>query len=291
MMKVNKILLVGLMVVTSLSIFGLATAMSSGSSAGKDSVVLSKSNLIVLSGEVDGTNTAEVIARVRFLSGKKFSSGQPLYLFMNTPGGSIQSGLELIESLNGLSRPISTVTLFAASMGFQIVENLGPRLILRNGILMSHRAAGEFSGYFGGQRPSQLDNRYNFWLSRIAELDQQVVDRSGGKQTLESYQKAYANEMWLTGSQSVSGGYADRIVTVSCDSSLDGVTSHSLDFLGVQILYDTDNCPLNTSPMHIRIANPDTESVPFAKDRIEDIKAKFMEQYVNKQRAVVPMYW
>jgi ATP-dependent protease ClpP protease subunit len=64
------------------------------------------------------------IAQAKALGNQRFSSNEPIYLFLNTPGGSIQTGLEIIESLKGLDRPVSTVTLFAASMGFQIAQNL-----------------------------------------------------------------------------------------------------------------------------------------------------------------------
>lgn len=255
-----------------------------------DLIVLSKDNTIVLSGVIEGETASVVISEAKDLNKSTlFGKKKPIYLFVNTPGGSIQTGLEMIEALSGSSRTISTVSLFSASMGFQVVQNLGERLILKNGVLMSHRAKGEFSGEFGGQSPSQIDNRYKLWLTRIKELDEQTVSRTNGKQTLESYQKAYANELWLTGTQAVEQGYADRIVEVRCDSSLDGVTTHAVEFLGLHISYDTDNCPINTSPMNIRITSPDRDKI--SSNEKETVKAKFMEQYANKQKAIVPAYW
>lgn len=259
--------------------------------AGNDNiVVLSKNNTIVLSGEVNGENASQVIVQARDLSAGRFKNKTPIYLFTNTPGGSIQTGLEIIEALHGVGRPISTVSLFSASMGFQIAQGLGERLILSNGVLMSHRASGQFSGSFGGKSPSQVDSRYGLWLSRMTELDKQTVKRTNGKQTLESYQNAYANELWLTGAQAVEGGYADRVVTVKCDSSLDGVTTHELVFFGLRIQYDLDKCPVNTNPMNIRVSAPN-EKTALTVDRAEEVKSKFLEQYINTRRAVYPMYW
>jgi ATP-dependent Clp protease protease subunit len=286
MMKVSKKIAVFAVLLLGVILFPLSLTKPSNNSQ----VVLSKSNLVVLSGEVEGELSGRVISEAKALDASRLSSGKPIYVFMNTPGGSIQTGLEMIEALKGLNRPVTTVTLFSASMGFQIVQNLGERLILKNGVLMSHRAAGGFEGYFGGQRPSQMDNRYNLWLTRLTELDQQVVDRTGGKQTLASYQKAYSDELWLTGQQSVVGGYADRIVTVKCDSSLDGVTTHNIEFLGLKISYDLDNCPINTSPMHIRVASPE-EKQPLTRERAKDAEARFLESYITKHRSIIPMYW
>jgi len=289
-MKISKLALVAMMVFLGIFFFPLNSLSKEKSK--ENTIVLSKSNTVVLNGEIEGETVGEVIAQARKLTEKRgfLKSKEHIYLFMNTPGGSIQSGLELVEALKGLSRPVDTITLFSASMGFQLVQALGERFIVKNGVLMAHRAQGEFSGFFGGQKPSQIDSRYALWLSRIDEMDNQTVARSKGKQTLESYRKQYTDEMWLTGSQSVEQGYADKVVTVTCDSSLDGVTTHTVDFFGIKILYDTDNCPLNTEPMNIRIELPkEKDKVPNTKKAAET-KKQFLEQYISKQRNIVPMY-
>jgi ATP-dependent Clp protease, protease subunit len=280
-------MLVGLSVLVAFAV-SLFTLDVTSTTKASNTVVLSADNTVVLSDVIEGEAASKILSQTKDLNRKTSWNNKPIYLFLNTPGGSIQTGLEMIEALNGNGRPVSTVTLFAASMGFQLVQNLGERLILKNGVLMSHRAAGEFTGQFGGQSPSQVENRFKLWNQRITEMDEQTVKRTGGKQTLESYQKAYANELWLTGTQAVAGGYADRMVTVKCDSSLDGVTTHSLSFMGLRVMYDTDNCPLNTSPMNIRISSPDNQRV--GPNESASTEAKFLEQYFNKQKSVVPMY-
>jgi ATP-dependent protease ClpP protease subunit len=261
----------------------------------ENSITLSKSNTLSLNGVVDGSSVGAVIAKAKQLDQKlgvaMFGSNKPLYLFMYTPGGNIQSGLELIEALHGLGRPVHTITLFSASMGFQIVQNLNDRLVLANGLMMSHRAHGTFEGFFGGMTPSQMDQRLRIWVSRTTELDKQTVARTKGKQTLDSYQKAYADEMWLTGQEAVDGGYADRLVTVKCDSSLNGVTTESISFLGIKIEYDTDECPINTGPMNIRIKDAKDKKGQDEEISTEDIKAKFLDSYLKQQRTVVPMSW
>lgn len=287
----NK-LIAGLLV---LLLFVLAPRLSASNDA-TGTIVLSKSNTVVLNGEVNGDSTSAVIAKAKDLDGAltkakgKFGKDdKPLYLFLDTPGGSIQSGLEMIEALKGMGRKINTVTMFAASMGWQIVQNLDDRLILKNGVLMSHHAAGEFAGSFGGVHPSQMDSRYQLWIDRVRELDEQTVSRTGGKQTYESYTKQYDQEMWLTGTKAVAQGYADKVVLVKCDSTLDGTTVHHADFMGLDIQYELDNCPLNTSPMKIRIAGS-LDGKPLSNEIANEVKAKFMDLFNNKQKQVVPMY-
>lgn len=237
-------------------------------------ILLTKDNTVSLNGEINPDSVANTILALQKLDSKS-KSDKPIYLFIYSPGGDIQSGLELIEAAKGLNRPVDTIVLFAASMAFQITENLGTRNIFKNGVLMSHRAAGGFEGYFGGEQPSQLDSRYSFWLQRLKELDEQTVARTNGKQTLQSYQKQYANETWMTGEQAVEGGYADNIVNVHCDSSLSGLDHKSASFMGVNFTYDVSYCPLITSPMNVQVVGGDKIDSRY----IEEVKTKFTDKF------------
>jgi ATP-dependent protease ClpP protease subunit len=179
---------------------------------------------------------------------------EPIYLILNTPGGSISDGLELIDVIHGMDRKVHTITMFAASMGFQIAQNLNDRLITESGILMSHRAKGGMQGEFGGQEPSQLSNRMSMWTRRIKALDEQTVKRTNGKQTLASYTNAYENELWLTSQEAVAGGYADRVVTAKCDQSLNGSKNQDINgYFGMKLSVTFSNCPLVTGPLAINV--------------------------------------
>jgi len=233
-----------------------ALAKSKTSSSSSDEVIFSKENTLVINSVVEDESVAKLIAQAKSMDAA-LPSGDAINLLLNTPGGSIQSGLELIEVLSSLNRPVNTVIIFAASMGFQIVQNLGKRYVLKNGVLMSHKARGMFNGEF----PGQVDSRYGLWINRINELDEQTVKRTSGKQTLKSYRAAYENELWLTGSDAVKGGYADEIVTAKCDKTLGGTRSEVLYFFGLKIDVIFDECPLNTYPIDVKINVPTTEGL------------------------------
>jgi len=330
MTKISKALAILLLLALPLS--------AAPSIADESTIVLSASNTVVLNQIVDGESVGYVLDQAKALDkepsgmfpkvmkhvwrGPRTGEG-PIYLFLNTPGGSIQSGLELIEGLNNLRRPVHSITGFAASMGMQIAQSLkGDRLIVRHGVMMSHRGMGEFQGQFGGSEPSQSANRYRIWAQRLKEMDEQTVRRSKGKQTLESYQKAYNQELWVTGSEAVAQGYADKLVGVRCDESLAGADTHMLVFMGIPIYYDLDKCPINSSPRNIRIelftnkgymsilefkdrkggfgaiclqeAVTDTTKVctvdtTVSYERLEQIKSQFIDLFENKRNHVVPM--
>lgn len=214
-------------------------------------LVLTKNNTVILDDAVTDQSVAKVIAEARALD-LTTKSGEPLILFLNTPGGSIQSGIELIEALKTLNRPVHTVTLLAASMGWQIAQNLGERYIMEYGTFMSHKAAGGFQGEFG-DGSSQLDSRYGFWLKRILDLDNVTVERTKGKQTLKSYRAAYENELWLGGKDAVKLGYADEVVNVRCDASLQGAKSVSFGTMFGTLVAEFSLCPLITAPVSIAL--------------------------------------
>jgi len=252
----KKIKLILAITVTLFSIFVILKAAASNNTVKR--IVLTSKNTIALRDQINSETTADIMDQARsldksFIMSKIFND--PIYLVLRTPGGDVQSGLEMIESLHGLNRRIDTITVFSASMGFQTVQQLGTRYILTNGILMSHRAKGTFGGEFGGLKPAQIDSYKNFWERRIDELDAMTVYRTHGLQTLESYRQAYAPEMWLTGSQSVDQGYADQLVTISCDSSLSGSTVHeTAGPFDTTISYELDDCPISSTPRNIKIS-------------------------------------
>lgn len=213
-------------------------------------IVLTTDNTIALRDSFNETSVAKLMAKATELN-SKLPSGYPIYLFLYTPGGSIQDGLELFEMLKGLNRPVHTITLFSASMGFQTVQQLGERYILKYGTLMSHKARGGFSGEFG-DGASQLDSRYGQWLRRIAIMDNDTVARTKGKQTLQSYRAAYAPELWMNGQEAVDQGYADEVVSVKCEESLAGkVESETFDFGFFAVEASFSSCPVRTAPLSV----------------------------------------
>lgn len=269
----------------------LIPLMSISKDTKADTLVLSQDNLLVLNSEVNGDSVGALILKAKELdaklSGRMNIGGNktPLYLYLSTPGGSVSSGLELIEALKGLGRPVHTITAFSASMGFQIAENLDTRYILQTGVMMSHRAAGEFSGSFGGISPSQLDQRIHLYVQITKEMDQTTVNRTNGKQTLESYQKAYASELWMTGQESIDGGYADAIIKVKCDKSLSGTTAHQTEFMGLPITYELDNCPINSAPINVKVG-----TLPgMTSEYVNTIKRQFLSGYNMKMNTPLPM--
>lgn len=235
-----------LMIFTMLSFLGVASA------APTKELVLTKDNTLVLNSAFNGKSVSTLIGQAKKLNAD-LKSGYPIYLFLDTPGGEIQAGIELVEYLNGINRPVHTVTLFAASMGWQLLQHLGTRYVLKYGVLMSHKARGGFSGEFGGGG-SQIDSRYGLWLRRLNMMDQQTVNKTNGKKTLKQYQSDYDNELWLNGPEAVKHGYADEVATIKCGASLNGIRFKKVRYRGFKLKVGFDKCPITTYPLSVEIS-------------------------------------
>ena len=218
-------------------------------------IVLSADNALLFDQAFEPTTVAKLLDKAKELDAN-LPQNYPMFLVMFSPGGSIDAGIEMANVLKSLNRPVHTITVFAASMGFQTVQQLDNRYILSLGELMSHNARGQFSGEFG-QDGSQIDSRYQHWMRRILSLDKQTVKRTNGKQTLKSYRKAYENELWIMGEEAVKEGYADAVASVSCDSTLKGTYEETYvrRYFGFKVTFviTKSKCPLILSPIEYQV--------------------------------------
>lgn len=251
----------------SLLLFTLLSLMSLTSFAATK-IVLSQNNHVLLHGAVTGSSVAPVMIRLQELDN---NTKAPLYLVLNTPGGSIFDGLELITFAKSIRRPVHTINIFSASMGFQIAQQLGNRYVTEFGELMSHKARGGIEGEF----PGQLDSRYAHILTFINDMDAHTVARTKGKQTLKSYRDLYENEYWAKGSKAVADGFADDVVNVQCDASLNGTETRKTQFGPFVINLVFSKCPMITMPLDIADARKPEE------------KVKILTQYRQESRKVI----
>jgi ATP-dependent Clp protease protease subunit len=214
------------------------------SSAFAKEITLTSENTVSLFGPVDRESIGQVMHELNRLS-QTGKAGEPIYLILNTPGGSVMSGLELINFMNTLRRPVHSVAIFAASMGFHILQNSPTRYITKYATVMSHRAAGGFSGDI----PQQVNSRLSHVIQLVDKMDEQAVSRTKGKISKKEYLEMIRDEYWVVGTNTIKDGFADEEASLKCDDSLNG-TVDRLFFMGpFAIKAKVSKCPLLTAPV------------------------------------------
>jgi ATP-dependent protease ClpP protease subunit len=164
----------------------------------------------------------------------------PLYLYINSGGGSIHAGLRFISYAKTVKN-LHTITEFAASMAAAIVQSLpGERYILEHGVMMFHRARGGFRGQFG---EGELESRLKLWQAIVKNMEMVQAKRIGI--SLEEYQARRMNEWWLYSFMAVDQNTADSIVSPVCSIELSASrrVQKRRSFFGVTE-YEVSDCPL-----------------------------------------------
>jgi len=204
-------------------------------------VLLSSNNTVSLRLPVTD-ETVEAVQEA--MINKKRAGAKELFLVLNSPGGSISAGRTLIETAKGLGIPVHTISMFSASMSFIISQYLDTRYVLDSSTLMSHRA---YVKGMNGSIPGTLLSQALALHNEIAEISKHITDRA--KMDPQTYDRLIADELWMTGNISLNMHFADKVVKVQCDSSLQGDDSPikiATPFGSLNVVFK--KCPLFTDP-------------------------------------------
>jgi ATP-dependent Clp protease protease subunit len=207
-------------------------------------LLLTKDNTVSLLGPVTDQSISELMQEINTLS-QSGDKKEPIFLVLNTPGGSVFAGLELMQYVNTLRRPVHVVANYAASMGFHILQNSPKRYVTKFATIMSHRAHGGFRGDI----PQQITSRLNHIISLVDKMDEDVVKRTNGKHTKQSYGELIRDEYYAVGSNAIEDGFADEVVSLKCDESLNTYKDITINAMFFQIEAQVSNCPLLTMPV------------------------------------------
>jgi ATP-dependent Clp protease protease subunit len=108
---------------------------------------LLKERIIMLSGPINDEIANLIVAQLIFLENE--DSKKDITLYVNSPGGSVVSGMAIIDTMNFIKCDVSTVCVgMAASMGAMILTSgaKGKRLALPNAEVMIHQPLGGTEG-------------------------------------------------------------------------------------------------------------------------------------------------
>ena len=153
-----------------------------------------------LCGPVDAESVADIIRGLRHL--QKADPATPITLFINSPGGEVQSGLALYDVMSAISCPVRTVCLgLAASMAALLFIAGDTRDMLPHSRVMIHDPLIGGAGV-GGSALS---------VKRIRDITAQVIAEHTGM-PLERVFELTARDTYFEAEEAVAAHLADRVI-------------------------------------------------------------------------------
>lgn len=164
---------------------------------------------IFLSDGVDSDSAKDIIRKLWFLDHE--APGKPILFVINSPGGSVDSGFAIWDTVKMIQSPVITlVTGLAASMGslLSLVSGKGKRLATPNSRIMIHQPL--IGGVIRGQA-TDLDIQAKEMLKTRAMIVDIYSDATGKDRKL--IEKAIDRDNWMTAEEALEFGLLDQIVT------------------------------------------------------------------------------
>lgn len=208
-----------------------------------EQLVLTSKNTVVMRDKFSASSVARVQGQLLELS-SKLDQDDEITLVLDSPGGSVIAGMTLIDTVKALPQKVNTLTIFAASMAYQTVQNLGTRYILPSGILMSHRA---YLSGVGGQLNGELETRIAFYKDLIDSIDVFTAKRVG--LSFKDYQTLIINEYWAGSAKAIKDKHADKIVVAKCSQSLMATYNETVRTFFGRFTLKYSKCPLIRGPI------------------------------------------
>ena len=163
--------------------------------------------IIFLSDEVNDVTASLVVAQLLFLEAQ--DPDKDIYLYINSPGGSISSGMAIYDTMNYIKCDVCTICIgMAASMGAFLLSSgaKGKRYALPNSEVMIHQPLGGMQG-----QASDIKIHADHIL-RIREKLNRILSEQTG-QSLETIERDTERDNYMTADQAAEYGLIDKVIT------------------------------------------------------------------------------
>ena len=166
---------------------------------------LLKDRIIILTGEIDDNTANIIVGQLLYLDSL---NNEDISLYINSPGGSITSGMAIYDTMNFIKSDISTICLgMAASMGAFLLSSgsKGKRYCLPNSEVMIHQPLGGASGQateikIAAERIIRLKNKINKILADNTKQDIKTIETDADR------------DYFLTAKEALDYGIVDKIL-------------------------------------------------------------------------------
>lgn len=166
---------------------------------------LLEDRIIFLSGEINDAVANSVVAQLIYLEGK--NPDKDIYLYINSPGGSVSAGLAIYDTLNYIKCDVSTICIgLAASMGAFLLSSgtKGKRFALPNSEIMIHQPLG---GAQGQASDIEIQARH---MQKIKQKINKILSENTS-QPLEKIEKDTDRDFYMSADEAVNYGLVDKI--------------------------------------------------------------------------------
>lgn len=163
--------------------------------------------IIMLGEEVNDTTASLVVAQMLYLEGQ--DPDKDVHLYINSPGGSVTSGMAIYDTMNYIKCDVSTICVgMAASMGAFLLSSgaKGKRFALPNSEIMIHQP-------MGGAKGQATDIKIHAeWILKIkSKLNRLMSEQTG--QPLEIIERDTERDNFMSAQQACEYGLIDKIIT------------------------------------------------------------------------------
>lgn len=168
---------------------------------------LLKERIIFLVGPVTEVTANLVVAQLLFLESE--NSDKDIYLYINSPGGSVSAGLAIYDTMQFIKPNVSTLCIGqAASMGALLLTagEKGKRFCLPNSRVMIHQPMGGFQG-----QASDIEIHAKEILYLKSKLNEIMSKHTG--QSVKAIEKDTDRDNFLSADESVKYGLVDAVLT------------------------------------------------------------------------------
>ncbi len=169
---------------------------------------LLKDRIIFLGEQVDATSASLVVAQLLFLESE--DPDKEIALYINSPGGSITDGMAIVDTMNYIKCPVSTICVgMAASMGAVLLASgeKGKRFATPNAEILIHQPL--ISGGLSGQT-TEIKIHADHMVKTREKLNKLLSERTG--QPLEVINRDTERDNYMTAQEALQYGLIDGIM-------------------------------------------------------------------------------
>ena len=159
--------------------------------------------------DVNATTASLVIAQLLFLESE--DPDREISLYINSPGGSITDGMGIVDTMNYIKCPVSTICVgLAASFGAVLLANgeKGKRFATPNAEILIHQPLIGGNGIAG--QTTEIKIQAEHMIKTREKLNKLLSDRTG--QSIETIEKDTERDHWMTAEEALQYGLIDGIM-------------------------------------------------------------------------------